>query len=871
MVEQQSTLDLLEGRMTPVMEVVERYEKRYETTPEHLQVLADGSDWALWRNIVVRGAGFPIADVLELASPACIQAADQLLQAESRWRLLSGIAQRRLELQQRKAADKDAARVLARAIKSIKNMQIPPDLDVAEKEVLSQATRNLQDLRATFTEAYTTAIKQTSSVIHKTARSERFREAIVWQNRAALHASITALLRHGPEAHGSEQRRREALIANYLQRYCTKNESIGFFGPLGWATLLPEGEALTITPGKSLLEQRAVYFEGWAIDALVEEMAKDNALLPYCVPRLLPHVYVDSFAKALVTPFANPIKLTRKLAAVLEQCDGLQTARTIASRLLLNPGSGIASEVEVYSILTQLRTARRIAWTLEAPAEGDPRSHPETRLRQVLARIDNPALRAEKMNIVAQLDTARVSVEQAAGNTAALDAAFDNLEKSFIELTGREATRSAGHMYAGRTLVYEDCRRDAKISLGPEIVRKLEQPLSLLLQSARWFTYEVAQSYREAFLDAFEELAFEEDEEKINFAKFWLWVQPLVFDETAKRPIDDVISAFQERWMDVLILQPVQRHIHYTSEELLPYIEEAFAASGPGWQDACYHSPDILLRAESQEAIRRGDYQFVLGELHIAMNTQQHLAFLEQHPRPEELISFATQDIPEPRVVPVFSKKNYPMTRMRPALIAPKDIRLLYSADVNTDSRVRTLPISALEVERHGGELVVRSTDGRWQFEIIDVFAEFLSRMVYKEFSLFSHHRYTPRVTIDQMVLLRESWSFEAGEIPFADEKDPAQRFLAARAWTRTHDIPRFAFVKVPSEFKPCFIDFASPIYVDAFARLVRNNKDNGRRIKVSEMLPEPDQAWLIDAEGQRYSSELRFVAVDMLRAAPGR
>jgi hypothetical protein len=33
--------------------------------------------------------------------------------------------------------------------------------------------------------------------------------------------------------------------------------------------------------------------------------------------------------------------------------------------------------------------------------------------------------------------------------------------------------------------------------------------------------------------------------------------------------------------------------------------------------------------------------------------------------------------------------------------------------------------------------------------------------------------------------------------------------------------------------------------------------------VNVVEMLPAPDQAWLTDAQGQRYTAELRMVAVD--------
>jgi hypothetical protein len=37
--------------------------------------------------------------------------------------------------------------------------------------------------------------------------------------------------------------------------------------------------------------------------------------------------------------------------------------------------------------------------------------------------------------------------------------------------------------------------------------------------------------------------------------------------------------------------------------------------------------------------------------------------------------------------------------------------------------------------------------------------------------------------------------------------------------------------------------------------------------VTVAEMLPAPDQTWLTDARGQRYTAELRVVAVDQKAA----
>lgn len=68
-----------------------------------------------------------------------------------------------------------------------------------------------------------------------------------------------------------------------------------------------------------------------------------------------------------------------------------------------------------------------------------------------------------------------------------------------------------------------------------------------------------------------------------------------------------------------------------------------------------------------------------------------------------------------------------------------------------------------------------------------------------------------------------------------------------------------------PAEPRPFYVDFESPVYITILAKAMRRlaRKDPAARVKVSEMLPTPEQAWLTDDEGRTYTSELRFVAVD--------
>jgi hypothetical protein len=78
--------------------------------------------------------------------------------------------------------------------------------------------------------------------------------------------------------------------------------------------------------------------------------------------------------------------------------------------------------------------------------------------------------------------------------------------------------------------------------------------------------------------------------------------------------------------------------------------------------------------------------------------------------------------------------------------------------------------------------------------------------------------------------------------------------------------MPRFVFVRTRAGTKPFFVDFDSPLSIDVLARAARRaaaDADPQEVVTVTEMLPAPDQMWLTDAEGRRYASELRFVALD--------
>ena len=121
--------------------------------------------------------------------------------------------------------------------------------------------------------------------------------------------------------------------------------------------------------------------------------------------------------------------------------------------------------------------------------------------------------------------------------------------------------------------------------------------------------------------------------------------------------------------------------------------------------------------------------------------------------------------------------------------------------------------------------------------------------------------------TVDNLVVHRETWRTTIGESGLAARpRGELDRYLAVRAWRAGLGLPERVFIRVGTEIKPCYVDFTSPAYAAAFLAMVRSAHDtagDGTRLTISELLPRPDQAWLPDAAGNRYFSELRITVVD--------
>jgi len=483
-----------------------------------------------------------------------------------------------------------------------------------------------------------------------------------------------------------------------------------------------------------------------------------------------------------------------------------------------------------------------------------------------LERIGDEALRKQSLDALGELEGARDAVAAVHNDSAKLNDALSNLESIFTRLTNVAPTRGAGRTYAARTLVYQDSRRDIEVAIGPGILQSIGPALSLLLTSARWATAKVAEMGEKYFDSVYAHLSAKNRSAAIEFTEFYEALEAMIGGEQGNPFRASVRPLLEQKWAEILAVPGNQRSVEYSSEDLRERVAAAFTVPSSQRRLACYHSPDIMIAASSQEAIRRGEYQVVLGELHVFWNTLAWWLFVGQQETPGVIERSFDVDLPEPVVTWLVPKGHWASTsgRLAPAHIASKDYRVEVRPGAANREIGHVIPAGALFVERQGNELIVRKHGDPVRFTLAEVYREVFSHRISQAFTVMSPQPYRPRISIDGLIISREAWRFAAAELEFAFVKDEGERFVAAKRWTMKHSIPRFAFVVSPVEVKPFYVDFDSPIYIDIFAKVVRHTVGNEESyVTVSEMMPGPDQVWLPDAEGQLYTSELRVVAFD--------
>jgi len=830
----------------------------------HRVELAQG--WDIWRTIALRGTGFPFHLLDDLVSPEAFEAASAVLERQDAFERQCA-ALRDACVAKLPGESKTELRQLRKAIKRLRRHEAPESLPQREGlqqhlSLLKSTLAALQAAQEAFAEVYDETMQRTLEKLRDTGDDPLFREALLWQNPSVIETALEPLQRHAGRGMDSDNRQHGLLLARYLQRYCSKNESIGFFGPVAWARIGDEPKLLQLRPGTGLVAGRETHFEFRAIQALADRLAADPRVRPWLAPRLSPAWRITP--EYAFGPGGQRLPMTEVQYALLQHVDGQAAAIELPAQWGL---AGDAAVAEVLQFLGALAEAGIVIWRLALPVV--PR--PERYLQRALESIGEPSLRDSALAGLNSLVKARDDLAVAAGDPAKLSARLHALQAEFTRLTGNPAQQQKRGGQAGRALVYEDCVRDVDCRLGQPLLEHLGAPLALVLRSARWFTRQLTRQYSEFVRAEMASLAREQGASAVPLERLWRHLQEQ--HDIVLLIIDDVVEQLTEAWSGLLLAgaAPGTRVIEWDSTDLQQPVEAVFPAEAPGWPGARYHSPDIMIAANSADDIQDGDFLLVLGELHAAGNTLLQQIFLDLHPEAEQLLADVAMDQPEPELVAV-PPGNMGGHRRVYDPATPHDVHFEYDDTPSWRSRDQVLPIAELLVEVTDQGLEVRTRDGSRRFPGSAFLGPQLRSFSARRFRLLPTQSHTPRVVLDRLVINRETWRFDVDELGFASATEPLARYTGFVDFAARHDFPRWTYLRTHREKKPVYLDLHSPMLVEVAIKLVRTAaRDEGGWVSVSEMLPTPEQLWLRDGKGARYCSELRTAILDQAGYTPER
>ncbi|GIJ62220.1 lantibiotic dehydratase [Virgisporangium aurantiacum] len=686
-------------------------------------------------------------------------------------------------------------------------------------------------------------------------RTPRFREAVTWQNLPLMSnwlADYAARLAHGP-APLRHRRKREIQLARYVQRYTVKNDTIGFFGPIAWGRLAPDDPGVVSVHGGGAEASRSVHFEAWAIERLARRWSGDPDIRAHLCPTRDPSAVL--LPDRLVLPRRRPVRLDAEEHAVLLHCDGRSTPEQVLRRVReSHPALGFASVLEIRSILARLVERGGARWTLDLPLDDLMETALADRLR---ALPDSPA-RTRYLDRLAALDRRRRHLATTRAPEE-LAERLTGLTTLVEELTAAPAWHGKLTRPDGRGVVWMDTVVDRDVRLGGGAIAELARPLELLLRCCRWITWRVAEETRAAAA-----AVLGREGSRLPVAMLLAELAPELSPRSSGL-LTRVVRELQARVAKILGAGSGEREQRVRSGTIADAWTDAFGAPGPGWTAARIHSPDVMLAAAGEDAANRGDFRWVIGEIHVAVNTLDNRVFVRNQAHPGQIEALVARTFDHGRrFVPAFPT-HWPGISARgyPPLTVDVPDRFVYWSLEPQDvlpADVPRIPVARLEAVARDGDVVVVDHHGDPVAPFVEFIGELLSFLVGNAFHPFAPAPYTPRVVIDRVVVNRETWRLTAARMLTGVPAAGGERRLVANL--RAGGLCRFVFVWVPGERKPVFCDLDSGLLVGNVLRLVRRLPPEAE-VRFQEMLPDFGGLWLCDPRRDRYTSEFRMVAVD--------
>ena len=288
----------------------------------------------------------------------------------------------------------------------------------------------------------------------------------------------------------------------------------------------------------------------------------------------------------------------------------------------------------------------------------------------------------------------------------------------------------------------------------------------------------------------------------------------------------------------------------------------------PKFDEYTYPSADIQLAAKSVEAVSRGEYQWVLAELHPAVALLHH-GFYWSCPDKTSLSHALGSTL--------FGKPNFHYGFFAADFTATTAVRFFdaipgltwFVAPQRGNPKWQTVSPAEAEVyvDSIGDVCLRRSSD---HFHLGSFARNWIIPLGFHPFS-FSCGKHTPRLRCGKVIVQRRSWNISTDDLVPGDYTGVSRHLVLAIEKLRAEkNLPRFVYIRPTEEAlrrsgaegrdkdtKPVFIDLESYLFLEIFHRWIVKAGE----IEVTEMLPTPDQLLWKEADGRR-TFEMRTLIV---------
>ena len=638
-----------------------------------------------------------------------------------------------------------------------------------------------------------------------------------------------------------EDRAHERHLLLYLQRVCAKNDSLSEFGPEGWGTVEGELRGLKLAPLSGIAD-RETFLERWTAHGVAAALNADPAVRAELSPRLHPNGRIDG-NQFIFADTAETAALDPKTVEILCRCDGA------------TPAYSFGDEVDA---LEGLAARDMIRWEVEVPAL-DPHAF-DVLVSDVLRWRDSP-LRASWLELL-QPVAALPSQFAQASETSSRAEIMDEARRQLQQLgTARETPDR--FLYSAANPIGEECFRECHFSIGEDLINEVTTEAEPWIDLWR-DNYAFAASRVAAGLRAlFEKAPLQNG--SLPLPAFLRHCAMLKMPLTGPAMVGLAHMAFQEvkaAFRERMRARPDAEEWELTADDC-HFIRQNFQYEK--FDEFTYPSADLQLEASSVEAVARGEYRWILAELHPPVALLHH-GFYWSCPDKKALghaLAQATKGSPSFHFG-FFAADFTATTAVRMLDAIPE--RTSFVAPQRGDPRWRIIPPAEIEVyvEDKNGDVCLRTRGAR---EYLGSFARaWVIPLGFHPFH-FGRAPHMPRLRCGRVIVQRRSWTLtfeELGPGNFTgisrDLVLAVERLRAEKRW------PRYVYIR-PSEqalrrsgaegrdkdTKPVFIDLESYLFLEIFHRWLTKAGE----LEVSEMLPDPDHLLWQETDGRR-SFELR-------------